>query len=279
MAYPQGIDFRGTADYVTDPANCNAEVTPVSANYPRVTPQGNTVGWEQAPNNAFNRAVLTGDEAKMSGVAVINSGSRDYRFDVPPGQYSVRVAAGDMVASGNGIGVEVFDDVTSRGVLIPPQTFGGSQRFLDASNVLHLGPSDWVANNQPALVQVDSGILRFRLSFAGAQGAISHLWVESAGGPPPSVASGSLNDAINAAIPDVVGGDNSINGKLLRHYKANGATSNDLQDAEYQFLKIAHPFGTAPQTNQDLWYAYLYSSGYSGALQDMKLAYWTALIP
>ena len=46
MAFPQGIDFRATSGYVTDPTNCTYEIgNAFSATYPRTTAQGNTVGW------------------------------------------------------------------------------------------------------------------------------------------------------------------------------------------------------------------------------------------
>jgi hypothetical protein len=44
-----------------------------------------------------------------------------------------------------------------------------------------------------------------------------------------------INDAINAAIPDV-GAANQIEDKLLRFYQSNGATSGQIDDAERQFL-------------------------------------------
>ena len=67
------------------------------------------------------------------------------------------------------------------------------------------------------------------------------------------------NDAIVAATngSDVASG-------LLSWYKAGGATSNDLQDAERQFLNAAYPAG-GDQANQDLWNGFLQSLGYADA--------------
>jgi hypothetical protein len=55
MAYDQGIDFRATAGFVTDPSGCDKEIA-TTANYPRTSAQGNTVGWEDAPGGVSNRS-------------------------------------------------------------------------------------------------------------------------------------------------------------------------------------------------------------------------------
>jgi len=83
-----------------------------------------------------------------------------------------------------------------------------------------------------------------------------------------------INDAINAAIPDVVATQNAINDKLLRYYQTNGATSGEIDDAEYQFL-VAR--GEVPAQVNDMWEHYLrVTKGFSGALDDMKYAFWVA---
>lgn len=83
----------------------------------------------------------------------------------------------------------------------------------------------------------------------------------------------NLNDAINAAIPDIAGAQNHINDKLLRYYKANGATSNDLRDAELQFL-VAR--GVPAGHLADMWEQYLrVTKGYgAGHINDLKLRFW-----
>ncbi len=59
-----------------------------------------------------------------------------------------------------------------------------------------------------------------------------------------------------------------VNDELLQYYQDNGASSNDLQDAEREFLLIKIPGATG--SNQDLWYTFLTSLGYRGANQDMR---------
>ncbi len=61
----------------------------------------------------------------------------------------------------------------------------------------------------------------------------------------------------------------------LAHYQSGGATSDDLQDAEREFLLVNVPGGLG--TNPDLWYQFLVGNGGVGALQDMKVAYWNSL--
>ena len=58
---------------------------------------------------------------------------------------------------------------------------------------------------------------------------------------------------------------------LLQYYKANGATSNSLQDAESQFLILK---GYTLGTNTDKWYAYLRSLSFTGTVTDMLFDYW-----
>lgn len=86
----------------------------------------------------------------------------------------------------------------------------------------------------------------------------------------------NINDAINAAIPNIAGIANQINDKLLRFYQANGAVSGDIQDAERQFL-IARGVGPVGRTNQDMWEVYLrVTKGYGAKhLNDLKYQYWT----
>lgn len=78
------------------------------------------------------------------------------------------------------------------------------------------------------------------------------------------------NDCIQAVTGNV-----HIQTGLLAYYKANGAVSDDLQDAEREFL-IAQ--GATPgQHNQDMWVEYLTSIVGSPAttdLQDLWNWYW-----
>lgn len=63
----------------------------------------------------------------------------------------------------------------------------------------------------------------------------------------------------------------TVTDMLLQYYKANGATSNNLQDAESQFLIIK---GFTLGSNTDKWYAYLRSLSFTGTVTDMLFNYW-----
>jgi len=75
-----------------------------------------------------------------------------------------------------------------------------------------------------------------------------------------------IKDGLNAR-----GYVGTVTDMLLQYYKANGATSNSLTDAETQFL-ISKGFTTGTVT--DKWFAYLRSLGYTGTVTDMLFNYW-----
>jgi len=75
---------------------------------------------------------------------------------------------------------------------------------------------------------------------------------------------------INDCIIETIGAG-QINDDLLRYYKLHGATSNDLNDAEYQFLVAS---GIAATQLNDMWALYLTGKGLSGTLADMKTEFW-----
>ncbi len=62
-----------------------------------------------------------------------------------------------------------------------------------------------------------------------------------------------------------------INDCKLSYYLANGATTNDLQDAEREWLLAQ---GIAPEHNQDMFTVYLKSQGYTGSYSDMTTQFW-----
>jgi len=60
----------------------------------------------------------------------------------------------------------------------------------------------------------------------------------------------NINDAIDAAIANIAGDQNALDDKLLRYYRANGATSLDLDDAEREFL-FARGIGAQYNTEEN----------------------------
>lgn len=75
---------------------------------------------------------------------------------------------------------------------------------------------------------------------------------------------------INDDILVATGGPTVFDG-LLTYYQTNGATSNHLRDAEYEFL-IAQ--GVIAAAIPDMWYEFLIGKGYSGSIVDMYKQFW-----
>lgn len=177
MAYSQGIDFRATSGYVTDPDRHDCDLA--SGTYPRTTAQGNTVGWETSlPRGARDR--LNSVDARLAGIHYVSAPTTlSYRFDLPrAGDYKVRLAAGDATTP-NPVRIELFDDTTSKGVLANGAASGTNMR--DATNTA-LSLAAWPGSNTAVTVAFASTVCRFKV---GANSGtdnyiIAHLYVESA---------------------------------------------------------------------------------------------------
>ena len=78
-----------------------------------------------------------------------------------------------------------------------------------------------------------------------------------------------IDDHINDCIHRVVG--TQINDGLLAYYQANGAMSDDRNDAEHEFL-LAN--GAAPADLNDMWFDFLTQQGMSGSLNGMLQQFW-----
>jgi hypothetical protein len=81
------------------------------------------------------------------------------------------------------------------------------------------------------------------------------------------------NDCVSAYLP---GDSDDYNEKLIAFYQENGATSDDIQDAEREFL-VAQGVSTA--ATPDMWYELLTVLGYSGTLSGMLQEYWCSPDP
>ncbi len=75
--------------------------------------------------------------------------------------------------------------------------------------------------------------------------------------------------SINDEILRVTGGP-TVNDGLATFFSKTATET--VQDAEQRFL-IAE-VGAVGQSINDLWYTWLRSQAFTGALNDMKLAYW-----
>lgn len=191
MSFPQGIDFRATSGYVTDPTDHTYEIS-ITANYPRTTAQGNNVGWETT-SDSRNRS--TSPDARLAGIhRTTGTTVTTYRIDLPAtGDYKIRLAAGDYSYSA-GIKVEIFDTTTSLGIIADTSTTA-SQRFRDATDAEHTA-ANWPANNASVTKTFASTILRAKVGdTAGGGGVIACLYVEAAGG---TIHTASYSDSATA---------------------------------------------------------------------------------
>jgi hypothetical protein len=181
MALPQGIYFRGS-DNQTDPSNYDAEIA-TTANYPRTSAQGNSVGWEDALSGAVDRDATT--DVRLKGIAFSNnSTAARFRIDLPAtGDYKVRVAAGDS-SFGQQCYVELYDTTTQKAILVDALT-SAAGKWIDATGVERTSEADWVSNNALSTAYTfASTILRFKIGFKfqGGNTTIAAAYVEAVGG-------------------------------------------------------------------------------------------------
>ncbi len=185
MAYPQGINFRATAVYVTDVSPADNEVGDAgdvnNPDYPHTTVQGNNVGWEGTVVGGFGtRDRSTSPDTRLAGMHFSsNAATRDYRFDLPAtGAYNIGLAAGDYTYAQGPITIEMFDTTSSLGTLVSAQSTSGGQRFFDATGVERTAAA-WPGSHVLAAKTFSTTICRFRMG--GTTSVIAHAYVESGG--------------------------------------------------------------------------------------------------
>lgn len=180
MAYPQGINFRGTLAFVTDGSDEFAQFNLSVANYPVTTTQGNTVGFETSISGGTLDRVNTNDR-RLAGIVYTNTTAEKFRFDLPAtGSYDIRVAAGDA-GGNNSVFIELFDTTTSLGQLVPTHTAIGSQNFYDATNTL-LTNSTWPGSNAAVTKTFSTTICRFVNGDGTNICVMAHLHVAASSG-------------------------------------------------------------------------------------------------
>jgi hypothetical protein len=188
MALPQGVDFRATSGYVTDPTNCTYETLVGSpyVNYPTTTPQGNNIGWETAGFGWLNsRDRSTGVDARLAGILYnTNANTPVYRIDLPAtGSHNNGLAIGDMGSSPTTT-VVFKDDVTTISTV---SGLSAAANFLDATGVSRTAAA-WPGSQALLAHTFASTIFRAELGTGSAtSGFIAHLYIESAGGGTPTL--------------------------------------------------------------------------------------------
>ena len=190
MAFPQGIDFRSSSGFVTDPTNCAAELGG-GLTYPTTTAQGNQVGWESGyvAGNEVDRDNTI--DARLAGSHFTSPAAATYRIDLPAtGSYVINLALGDAISSGLIEKLELFDTTTSLGVLVNGSngssftTWGG----LDAQNNLYTSSAAWAAANPlggggtgSITKTFSTTIARFTVGDGTNFATINHIFIKAAG--------------------------------------------------------------------------------------------------
>lgn len=77
---------------------------------------------------------------------------------------------------------------------------------------------------------------------------------------------GQINDCIHTAL-----GPGHINDLLVDCYQTNGATSDDRNDAEREFLVVQ---GAAAASLEDMWMEFYDAQLITGALADRHYTFW-----
>ena len=183
MAFPQGINFRASAGFVTDGANEDYCLSTTS--YPTTSAQGNSIGWEDSIAG-LDRDRNSGIDRRLAGICFVpfGGGTARFRVDLPSsGNYNIRIAAGDA-GSGNHSRFQIKD---TDSVVLDGSTdvFLGLEEFVDASLTTRTSAADWVTNNAAySSASFATTICRVAIINASSFGAsvIAHFYIESAGG-------------------------------------------------------------------------------------------------
>lgn len=144
MAFDIGLNFRRTDTYVADPAGTTCVL---GDSYP-TTRGGATFGWLNAVgNNTRDRSTTV--DPRLAGIHFLGNGDsvkKKFRLDLPaPGAVDIYCAIGDA-GSGNQGYLEIFDGVTSLGILVAKKTLGTVGTFYDATDT-GLAAADWPSLN------------------------------------------------------------------------------------------------------------------------------------
>lgn len=165
-SFAQGIFFNSTGG-LTPPTNYDQE-TGTTTNYPRVTAQGNNVGWDSLPAGVTLADRTTPTDVRLRGIAFVsNSNIARYRIDLPSaGTYKIRLAMGDVSPFSHPQRIQILDNgsVVLSGDL-NPGTIAADQ-YLDATGVTRTSVADWVANNAIFTVNFTSTIAQFQIGLA-----------------------------------------------------------------------------------------------------------------
>jgi hypothetical protein len=192
MTWSQGIDFRATAGFVTDPAQYAPE-TGTTVNYPRTPSAGNStaVGWVSITGGISSRDRSSSIDPRLAGAQLASGAGNTatYQIDLPAaGTYGIRLAAGDASFSQNVGSCDILDNGTV--VASPWSAFGNlaAGSFIDASGTA-LTAANWPGSNTEITVAFSSTKAQFRFTRgSNSSWYVTEIFIEQLGGGGTNVA-------------------------------------------------------------------------------------------
>jgi len=184
--YDVGIDFRGTQNYVTDPAyavfdNCVNDGTNPRT---RTNSNGYSVSWQWSQNCNAAADQSNSIDARLAGIANVYtaSGGETLTITVPqPGTYNIGFATGTSVGNQCGGGKcpnFIFKDGASGTQLFTVNPNNpGLGHFIDAGNN-NWTAGQWPSSNQERLVTLTGTTLTVSMA-AGNAPSIAHIRITS----------------------------------------------------------------------------------------------------
>lgn len=181
MAYDLGVNFRGTAGYVTDDVN---ETYCLAADTYPTTRGGATFGWDVSVQATDRSAAV---DRRLAGIAFDTGALRTFRLDLPSlGGAVVHLAIGDH--GGGGLGdetVEVKDNTTSLFTIGPHDMANWgvgapNERFYDATDVMRYPCSGWASDELGAFDVFATTALKVEVATTGTW-VLAHVRVVQIG--------------------------------------------------------------------------------------------------
>lgn len=178
----QGVDFRQSSGFVTDPTNYTSDITQGSNNYPTTTPQGVNVGWESGGAQISTRDRNSSLDPRIAGLAFTFGGTGStYRIDLPSsGSYQVGLGAGDP-AAGQIVDIDLYDTNTKLVTLSSGSISAGTVN--DATNT-NYSDAAWPGSQAMVTQTFSTTICRFKVDPAGTGNlvVICSVFVQAAAG-------------------------------------------------------------------------------------------------
>lgn len=173
MSFDIGINFRASAGFVTDGAN---ETYSLGETYPQ-TRGGVTFGWDL---DATPRDRNAGVDRRLAGMnSTVDGNDRTFRLDLPAaGQYTIRLAMGDIDNGSVNSKVVIKDNVTTLLTIGPHST--GVDEFYDAADASY-SSANWPTSNTGAVLTFASTTLNLVVDGVPAvsNSVVAHLRVTS----------------------------------------------------------------------------------------------------